>query len=107
MSRKNEHFFNVTRNCYRESGQVLPAIGVTLSWVESGVSFRELSFVEVMAIRSQEAQELAPLAPLAPVEVSGCIWDPPIRDKSTRPERYALVGAAYQFYRESFTEALA
>lgn len=104
MSRKNEHFLNVTRNCYRESGQVLPAIGVTLAWVEIGISFRELSFVEVMAIRSQEAQEFAPLAP---VEVSGCIWDPPMRDKSTRPERYALVGAAYQFYRESFTEALA
>lgn len=104
MSRKNEHFFNVSRNCYRESGQVLPAIGVTLAWVKSGISFRELSFAEVMAIRSHEAQQCEPLAP---VEVSGCIWDPPMRDKSSQPERYALVGAAYQFYRESFTEALA
>jgi hypothetical protein len=64
MSRRNEHFYNATRNCYRNSAQVLPTIGVSTEWIEQNVSYRELTLAEIIGKRNETAKTTEPLAPI-------------------------------------------
>lgn len=105
MSRKNEHFFNVSRNCYIERTQAMNRIGLNMDWVQEGVSVRELSLAEMVALRSQEARSNGGRGPLGRAELSHCIWEPPERDRYTQGERQALVWQAYQFYRDPIVHA--
>lgn len=77
MSRKNEHLLNVTDNCHRSRGQVIPHIGKTLAWVEEDVSYRRLSFAECMKARAMA--EIASDFP--PIEVSGHRFVNPAKPK--------------------------
>lgn len=92
----HRRFFNLTRNCHVDAGQVLARIeSHVAAWVERGKTYRELSLPEVLALRAAQ-RETAPPLPYRGVsnELPGIIFQPPARDRYKFRDRYPLLRQA-------------
>src|SRR5512146_2753181 len=102
MARHNHRVLNLTRRCHIKLSQAVARIEAhTCEWVERGVSFRELTLSEVLAIRAsqQEAARALPYRNLSN-ELPGLIFVPPEADRYKFRTRYPLLRQAAEMLQQ-------
>jgi hypothetical protein len=102
--------FNVSRNYSMKRPQALRAVEqCAATWVEFGVSIRDLSFAESVAARIKQAQEPLGLVYMIEgkagkmiakpffAELPSCVYMPAEQNQAMHRQGYELVRAANQF----------
>jgi hypothetical protein len=91
----NVRVFNTSRQYSMKHKQALRAVeNCACAWVEFGVSVRDLTLAESIAVRNQQAHDIEPLA-LA--ELRNCVYRPAERNQAQARQGYQWVRAANQF----------
>ena len=91
----NKRILNVTRGFTLKHKQALKAVDeCACTWVEFGVSIRDLTLAESIAARNEQARLAEPL-PFA--EIPGLIFMPPVSTTVSRAHEMKIAGLAYQF----------
>lgn len=90
----NSRIYNVSRGFSLKHKQALRAIeNCAATWVEFGVSIRDLTLAESIAARNAQAQAREPLAS---VEIPGLRFEPSESGKSLTTKGFALIREANQ-----------
>jgi hypothetical protein len=91
---KSHRVRNITRQFTLKRNQALAAIeNCAATWVEYGVSIRDLTLAESIAKRNEQAANREPL-PLA--ELRNCVFEPP----ANQSRHYDMVSQANRFCAE-------